>query len=88
MLDRNSVQVREERPARKQPLTEREVRALLRNVSDVVIARGTKAEAFKSKDVKPAMLKGPSGNFRAPLLIRGKKMLVGFSAATLEDWFG
>ena len=88
MLERNAVQVREERLARKEPLNEKKVRDLLRGVTEVVIARGRKTETFKTSDVKPAMLKGPSGNFRAPMLVRGKKMLVGFSADTLADWFG
>lgn len=88
MLERNAVQVREERPARKQPLDEKEIRALLRRVTDVVIAKGKKTDVFKAKAVKPDMLKGPSGSFRAPMLVRGKKMLVGFSADTLEAWFG
>ena len=88
MFERNKVQVKEERPARKEPLTEKDARALLRGVSEVVIARGRKTESHKAAEVKPAMLKGPSGNFRAPLLVRGKKMLVGFSAETLEAWFG
>ena len=88
MLERNAVQVLEERPARKEPLNESDIRALLRRVTEVVIAKGKKADTLKVKDVKPEMLKGPSGNFRAPLLVRGKKMLVGFSADTLEAWFG
>jgi len=88
VLERNEVQVKEQRPARKQPLTEKEARLLLRGVNEVLIARGRKTESHKATAVKPAMLKGPSGNFRAPLLVRGKKMLVGFSAETLEAWFG
>ena len=88
MFERNAVQVREQRLARKQPLNEKEVRDLLGEVTEVLIARGKKTETFKVSDVKPAMLKGPSGNFRAPMLVRGKKMLVGFSADTLEAWFG
>jgi len=88
VFERNAVQVREERPARKEPLNEKQVRDLLGGVTEVVIARGKKTETFKVSEVKPAMLKGPSGNFRAPLLVRGKKMLVGFSADTLEAWFG
>ena len=88
MFERNAVEVREQRPARKQPLDEKEVRALLGKVSEVVIAKGKKAEAFAANAVTPDMLKGPSGSFRAPMLVRGKKMLVGFSAETLERWFG
>ena len=88
MFERNGVQVREQRLARKSPLSEKDVRALLKTVSQVVIAKGKKAESFAVNDVKPDMLKGPSGNFRAPMLVRGKKMLVGYSADTLEAWFG
>jgi len=88
VFERNAVQVKEERLARKEPLNEKQIRDLLRGVTEVLIARGKKTETFKVGDVKPAMLKGPSGNFRAPMLVRGKKMLVGFSADTLEAWFG
>lgn len=88
MFERNAVQVKEERLARKEPLNEKQVRDLLGGVTEVVIARGKKTESFKVSDVQPAMLKGPSGNFRAPMLVWGKKMLVGFSADTLGAWFG
>ena len=88
MFERNQVQVREQRPARKQPLQDEEVRALLRRVSKVIIAKGKKSETHVAGDVKPDMLRGPSGNYRAPMLIRGKTMLVGYSAETLESWFG
>ena len=87
MLDRNEVTVKQERPARKEPLTDPEVTAMLRGVNKVIIARGKKTEAHAAKDVTPAMLKGPSGNVRAPLVVRGKSMLVGLSLETLEDWF-
>ena len=88
MFDRNAVSVKQERPARKDPLNEKDVRGLLKTVTQVVIARGKKTETFATGDVKPDMLKGPSGNYRAPMLVKGKKMLVGFSAETLEAWFG
>ncbi len=88
MFENNKVQVRKERPARREPLDEKEVKALLREMSRVFIAKGKKVNAHLAKDVKPAMLKGPSGNFRAPMLIRGKSMLVGYSADTLDSWFG
>lgn len=87
MLERNGVRVKQERQARKEPLTEQDMRALLARVDEVVIARGSKAEKIKAGEAKPVMLKGPSGNFRAPMLIRGKQLLVGFSSATLAEWF-
>lgn len=88
MLERSGVAVKETRQARKEPLSDDEMRKMLRRVSRVVIARGRKADEYAAKDVSPDMVKGRSGSVRAPLLIRGKKMLVGFSADTLEDWFG
>ena len=87
MFERNDVHVREERSSRKHPLEVDDVRALLKDVRQVSIARGRKTEVHAAADVTPEMLKGPSGNFRAPMLIRGRKMLVGFSSATLEQWF-
>ena len=69
MLERNDVQIKTERPARKEPLDEKDVRALLKTVGEVVIARGKKIETHPAKSVKPDMLKGPSGNFRAPMLV-------------------
>ena len=87
MFQRNEVQVKEERQARKEPLSEADAKALLARVSQVVVARGKKRELLAAGDATPDMLRGPSGNFRAPMLIRGKKLLVGFSAETLSEWF-
>jgi hypothetical protein len=35
--------------------------------------------------VKIAHLKGPTGNYRAPIVRKGKTLLVGFHAETLES---
>ena len=87
MFERNDVQVKETRQARKEPLGDKDVKELLSRVSQVVIARGKKTEIVDAAGAKPAQLKGPSGNYRAPMLVRGKKLLVGYSAETLSDWF-
>jgi hypothetical protein len=34
--------------------------------------------------VKPADLKGPTGNYRAPIVRKGKTLLVGFNLDALE----
>lgn len=88
MLERGDVKIVEERPARKEPLTDADVRKLLKRAGKVVIARGKKRETHAAGDVRPDQLRGPSGNYRAPMLLRGKSLLVGFSADTLEEWFG
>ena len=35
-------------------------------------------------DLKPAALKGPTGNYRSPIVRRGKTLLVGFNQEALE----
>jgi len=88
VLAEQQALVTEERSTKKAPLTETEVRKLLAAVETVVIARGRKAASRPARQVKPADLKGPTGNFRAPIVRRGKTLLVGFhpeSLAALVD---
>lgn len=85
MLEREKVEIAEERPARKQPLSEAEVKALLKQVDTVILARGAKIDRRAASSVRPDDLKGPSGNYRAPLLRRGKTLLVGFSVEVLRE---
>jgi len=75
--------VAEERSARR-PLEEPEVRALLETVEEVTIARGGRAESRPAREVVPDDLRGPTGGFRAPIVRRGRRLLVGFHPAALE----
>jgi hypothetical protein len=84
VLDRRKVAIGEERQSRKEPLTEAEVRGLLRSVARVVVARGASVKEAASRDVEPDDLRGPSGGFRAPMVKRGKTLLVGFNGEALE----
>lgn len=84
MFARRKTQVVEERSSRKAPLGEAEVRALIAAVDEVVLARGRRAERRPAREVKPDDLKGPTGNYRAPMVRRGRTLLVGFHAETLE----
>ena len=81
----DSAQIREERNSRKEPLTDKEARALIAAVSKVVVARGKKFEEIPAAKAKVADLKGPTGNYRAPLLVQGKTLLVGFNREALDD---
>jgi len=74
-----------QRSARKEPLTDAEVRDLLRKVGHVVIARGARATTLAARSVRIADLKGPTGNYRAPMVLRGKTLLVGFNRAALDE---
>ncbi len=86
MLDAHGVEVRQERNSRKEPLSDKEARQLIAQVSRVIIARGKKVEELPAAKATIANLKGPSGNYRAPMLRKGKTLLVGFHAETLESF--
>lgn len=68
---------------------------LLDDAAELFVAKGKKVVHFKlkSKD-KPTvdeMLKlvlGPTGNLRAPTLLVGKKMIVGFNEEMYQQIFG
>ena len=85
MLDRKRVEIKSERSSRKEPFSDREVRELLSQVSKVVVARGQKSTVLPSGTAKPADLRGPSGNYRAPMIRKGKTLVVGFNAQILDE---
>ncbi len=85
MLDDRGAEVREERNSRKEPLSDKEARALIAAVSTVIVARGKKFEELSASSARIANLKGPTGNYRAPILRKGKTLLVGFHEETLES---
>jgi hypothetical protein len=84
VLDKSKSEIKEERWAQKFPLAEADVKALLKSVSTVIISKGKKSVEMKATDAKPDDLKGPTGNYRAPMLQRGKTLLVGFNEAALK----
>ena len=65
-------------------MTDADVKALLAAVDEVVIAKGRKAVTLAAKEATLDGLKGPTGNYRAPMLRVGRKLLVGFHPETLE----
>lgn len=85
VFERNKAVVVAERSARKDPFSDKDVRELLKKVTTVVIAKGKKSNRLAAKKVKLADLKGPTGNYRAPIVHRGKTLVVGFSPETLDE---
>lgn len=85
MLDDRGAKVREQRDSRKEPLSDKEARALIASVNKVIVAKGKKFDELPADKVKVANLKGPTGNYRAPMLRKGKTLLVGFHAETLDS---
>jgi arsenate reductase-like glutaredoxin family protein len=88
VLEQTRTEVTEERSSRKQPLSDSEVRTLLRSVDEVIVARGRKAVRMPAKDARLDDLRGRSGSFRAPIVRRGRSLLVGFHADSLSALLG
>jgi len=88
VLDDRKVDVKQERSSRKEPLTDKEARALLAKASQVIVAKGKKSTVLAAGKVGPADLKGPTGNYRAPMILKDKTLLVGFNAEALEAVLG
>ena len=88
MLDGAKTVVRETRPSKTQPLSDAEVRALLKEVDTVLIAKGKKVVEAKAAETKVDDLRGPTGNIRAPLVRVGRKLLVGFNPGVLKELLG
>ena len=84
MLEEKKTEVRQVRPSRKEPFTDKEIRDLLGQVSTVIISKGKKSSRLAAGDVRPADLKGPTGNYRAPIVRKGKTLLVGFNLDALR----
>ena len=74
----------EERSARKAPLTDREAQQWLNRVDRVLVGRGRSLLELAGTDASLADLKGPTGNYRAPLVVSGRTLLVGWNQAALE----
>jgi arsenate reductase-like glutaredoxin family protein len=67
---------------------------LARRASKVVVARGSRGVTFSMKKDPPddetllAHLLGPTGNLRAPVLRKGRTLLVGFNESAYRDVLG
>jgi hypothetical protein len=85
VLDKTKSRIASERPSKKQPLTDADAKALLASVSEVVLAKGKAVRTLPAKEASLDDLRGPTGNFRAPMVRLGKRLLVGFHEETLRD---
>jgi hypothetical protein len=84
VLDRTKARITEERSSKSAPLTDADVKALLAAVDEVVVAKGKKVVTLAAKEATLDGLKGPTGNYRAPIVRVGRRLLVGFHPDTLE----
>ena len=88
VLDDKQVTIGEERNARKNPMTDDEARQLLGSVARVTVAKGRSARTLPASEAGLDDLRGPTGNFRAPMIRRGRVLLVGFSDEELRRLLG
>jgi hypothetical protein len=88
VLDSKKATVREERQSRKAPMSEADARRLLDSVSQVVISRGKASRRLTRKEATLDDLRGNGGAFRAPMVKKGKTLLVGFNQEELEKLIG
>ena len=88
MLEKKKAAITEERAAKKLPMSDKEAKALIASVSTVIVAKGKVFRELDAADATLADLRGPTGNFRAPMIRKGKTLLVGFHPPTLESLIG
>ncbi len=73
-------------------LSAEDARALAAAATTVIVAKGKQLETYKpagkpTAELIAAML-GPTGNLRAPTLVSGKTVLVGFNEASYAEVLG
>lgn len=74
--------------AKKSTLGKADALALLKKADELYAAKGKNVVHLDLKsaslDEAVALMLGPTGNLRAPTLVRGKTILVGFDEATYQ----
>jgi hypothetical protein len=88
VLDATKARIAATRLAKKDPLSENDARGLLKEVDEVVVLKGKAARTVPARDATLDDLRGPTGNFRAPMVRIGRRLLVGFHEETLKKELG
>jgi arsenate reductase-like glutaredoxin family protein len=84
-LEQHDIEVDRITDARKEPQGRAEALALARAARHVIAAKGKKVVTFDMKKDAPddetlaAHILGPTGNLRAPALLQGDTLYIGFS---------
>ena len=90
-MEARNVDIKEKIPASRK-LQRADAAELLANASAMTVAKGKKVDEFKggkaaSDEAVDAML-GSTGNLRAPAIVVGKTLLVGFNEDAYAAVFG
>ena len=91
-LAKAGVTAKTQEDARKKGRGADGARELLKEASELYVAKGKNVVYFDLKttaadEVVPLML-GPTGNLRAPTLRKGRTLIVGFNKETYDKLFG
>jgi arsenate reductase-like glutaredoxin family protein len=88
------VETAEEINAKKIKLQRKDALALVKQANEVYATKGKKVVHFDLKNDHPSddelakVLLGPTGNLRAPVLRKGKILVIGFDQETYEKVLG
>ena len=90
-MEASTVAIKETIPASRK-LQRTDAEALLAKASKMTVAKGKKTQEFKggeaaTSEAIDAML-GSTGNLRAPAIVAGKTLLIGFNEEVFESVFG
>ena len=88
MLNATKARIVTTRLSKSDPLSEKDVRALLKEVDEIVVAKGKSTRTLPAREATLDDLRGPTGNFRAPMVRIGRRLLVGFHEETLRKELG
>ena len=88
MLDATKARIVTTRLSKSDPLSEKDVRALLKEVDEIVVAKGKSTRTLPAREATLDDLRGPTGNFRAPMVRIRRRLLVGFHEETLRKELG
>ena len=89
-----SIAASSEVDARKERFDGEAALQLLKGKSLLIVAKGKSVKRVDLKKDRPddesltAMMLGPTGNLRAPTLVVGKTVLIGFNADVYAEVFG
>jgi hypothetical protein len=93
-IGEHEIAVSDQADARKERRDPKQALVLARQANKIVVMKGKKVVTFDMKKNPPddatllSHLIGPTGNLRAPTVLKGKTMLVGFDAETYKEGLG
>ncbi len=90
-MEASDIQIKETIPASRK-LQRANAEALLAKASKMTVAKGKKVQEFaggaKATDEAVTAMLGSTGNLRAPAIVRGKTLLIGFNEDVYAKTFG